>query len=230
MEITNRTASAAALGGPTTTSTSNSLGPDAFLRLLVTQIQNQDPMQPMDTEGMMSQMTQLSSVERLVAIDDRLATLSVATAGIGNSQAADLVGQLVEADTSTLSLAEGEPAPGTFELPAAAESVNVTIRDEAGRVVRTLALGAQGAGNCRFSWDGKDESGAEVDPGRYRVSVEATTAEGRSLDASMRVRGVVDAIRYDAGYPALSIGGFAVMMGDVRSVSAAPLPAPRPAP
>jgi flagellar basal-body rod modification protein FlgD len=226
MEVSNRStaASAAALGGPSATTTSNSLGPDAFLRLLVTQIRNQDPMQPMDTEGMMSQLTQLTSVERLVAIDDRLATLSVATAGIGNSQAADLVGQVVEADTSSLSLVEGEATRGTFELPAAAENVNVEIRDENGRLVQTLSLGAKGPGACPFTWDGRTEDGSLAEPGRYRVSVRATTAAGNALDASMRVRGRVDAIHYDAGYPELSIGGFDVMMGDVRSVEGTPAP------
>jgi flagellar basal-body rod modification protein FlgD len=227
MEIgSSNSTGSAVLGGATATPTSDSLGPDAFLRLLVTQIRNQDPMEPMDTEGMMQQLTQLSSVERLVAIDDRLASLSVATAGIGNGQAADFVGRTVEADTSRLTLVEGGPLEGAFELPASASSVSVEIRDEAGNLVRTLSLGAQGAGAQRFTWDGRSDDGELAPAGRYHISVDASTEAGTTLDVAMRARGVVDAVRYDAGYPELSIDGFSVMLGDVRSVADAPAPAP----
>jgi len=220
MEITSRT-SGAARGAPTAPTTDSALGPDSFLRLLVTQIRNQDPMQPMDTEGMMQQLAQLTSVERLVAIDDRLASLSLATAGMANSQAADLVGRSVEADTSHLMLREGESISGAFHLPAPATASEVAIYDDAGRLVRTLDLGAQAAGNQSFTWDGRMEDGSSAPTGRYRVVVTARNADGGPVNAEMTIRGRVDSVGYDGGYPVLDVDGASVMMGDIRSIGGA---------
>lgn len=219
MDINSTTStSASTLGAPTQATTDSSLGPDAFLRLLVTQIRNQDPMQPMDTEGMMQQLTQLTSVERLVAIDDRLASLSVATAGMANSQAADLVGRTVEADSSRLVIGDGESVTGAFHLNAPAADAEVEIRDAEGRVVRTLHTGPRAVGNATFTWDGKLEDGTPAPAGQYQISVSATNAEGGPVSSELRVRGTVDAIHYDGGYPVLEIDGAEVMMGDVRTI------------
>lgn len=221
MEITSRTSSGA-LGAPSAPSTDSALGPDAFLRLLVTQIRNQDPMQPMDTEGMMQQLAQLTSVERLVAIDDRLATLSLATAGMANSQAADLVGRTVEADTSHVVLGEGESVTGAFHLDAPAATTEIAIYDGAGRLVRTIDAGAQAAGNRTFTWDGRMDDGSSAPSGRYRVAITARNADGAAVNAEMTVQGIVDAVRYDGGYPLLDVDGASVMMGDVRSIGGGP--------
>lgn len=216
------TASSTALGGPTSSSTADALGPDAFLRLLVTQIRNQDPMEPMDTDAMMTQLSQLTSVERLVAIDGRLETLGVATAGIANSQASDLVGRYVEADASHLLLNEGTAVDGAFQLGAGAARATVELRDASGHVVRTLELGALPAGPAHFTWDGRDETGAVLPSGRYSVAVRAVDADGGPVQVDLSARGVVDAVTYEGGYPALSVGGSAVVMGDVRSIGATP--------
>ena len=213
-----------ALGGPASRSTPDALGPDAFLRLLVTQIRNQDPMAPMDTDNMMTQLSQLTSVERLVAIDGRLETLGLATAGIANSQASDLVGRYVEADTSHVLLAEGSSLESGFELGAGAASATVEFRDASGHVVRTLSLGALAAGPARFTWDGRDETGATLPSGRYGVTVRAVDSDGAPVRVDLRTRGVVDAVRYEGGYPALSVAGTEVVMGDVRSIGAPPVP------
>lgn len=220
MEIGSSTAGA--LGGITSESTSSTMGPDAFLRLLVTQIRNQDPMEPMDTDAMMGQLTQLTEVERLVAIDGRLETLGIATAGIANSSASDLLGRYVEADTSHLLLSEGGSTEGAFQLTTGAASTSVEIRDASGNVVRTLALGPHAAGAAHFTWDGRDETGASMPSGRYSVTVHATDSDGRVVGVELAARGTVDAVSYEGGYPSLTIGGSEVVLGDVRRVGSAP--------
>lgn len=214
--------SVSTLGAPQTDNTSTNLGPDAFMRLLVTQVRNQDPMQPMDTTAMMAQLTQLTEVERLVAIDGRLQNLQISSLGIANAQAADLVGRTVEADTSQMTLLDGGAATGTFELTGASQTTRVEIRDAEGRLVRTLDLGAQGRGTRTFTWDGLDDSGNRADPGRYRISVTAADADGHAVETRTRIRGPVGAVRYEDGYPELVIGEAEVLMGDVRSVEPAP--------
>lgn len=212
----------AGLGAPTSQSSQSGLDGESFMRLLVAQIRHQDPLQPMDTTQMMSQLTQLTSVERLVAIDDRLGELSVATASVANAQATDLVGRTVEADTSQLMLTDAGAASGTFELRGPSASTRVEIRDGSGRLVRTVDVGPKPSGQVSFTWDGDDDVGNRQLAGRYRISVVATDAEGRSVTSSTRLRGEVDAISYENGYPELRIGRERVLLGDVRSVEETP--------
>lgn len=214
------------LGAPTSQTTNTGLDGESFMRLLVAQIRHQDPLQPMDTTQMMSQLTQLTSVERLVAIDDRLGELSIATASVANAQATDLVGRTVEADTSQVMLTDVGSASGAFELDGPAATTRVEIRDDSGRVVRTLELGAEGPGPVTFEWDGDDDVGNRLPPGRYRLSVTAADEEGRPVDSSTRLRGEVDAISYENGFPELRIDDARVLLGDVRSVEETPTPPP----
>ena len=219
-------ASAGSLGAPTTEGTPSNLGPEAFMWLLVTQIRNQDPMKPMDTQEMMQQLTQLSSVERLVAIDGRLQSLEVANAAMANTQATDLVGRVVEADTSHLNLGELGSSTGSFSLEGPAQNVEVTIRDAQGNVVRTLPLGAASAGPRTFTWDGDDDNGQRVAAGQYTISVSATDGNGHPVASRLTVRGTVRSVSYEGGYPTLHVGDTAVMMGDVRSIEGPPAPSP----
>jgi len=225
MRVDGSNQSTTALGAPTTQSTRTDLDPQSFMRLLITQIRHQDPLQPMDTQAMMTQLTQLTEVERLTAIDGRLQSLQIATGAVANTQAADLVGRTVEADTSHLDLGDLGPARGNFQLGGAAAHVTVTIRGANGQTVRTLELGPHAAGPFPFEWDGFDTNGTRAPSDRYSIQVAATDADGRPVTTETRVRGPVQSVRYDGGYPALEIGGTDVMMGDVRSVSAtAPTP------
>lgn len=222
---TDRT-SATSLGSPTAQTGTTTFDSQSFMRLLIAQIQHQDPLQPMDASQMTQQLTQLTSVERLVSIDGQLGSLSVATASVANAQAADLVGHTVTADTSHVLLSDGTPGTGSFELPSAATNASVEIRDARGNVVRTLDVGASPEGTVPFTWDGHDESGNRCAAGSYSIAVHASDADGNPIDATTRVSGVVSAITYEAGYPELTIAGAHVMLGDVRSVGPVPAPAP----
>jgi flagellar basal-body rod modification protein FlgD len=218
MEIQSNGA-AYALGAQSPMGPDTSMGRDAFMQLLIAQLRNQDPGDPMDTRDMMTQLVQLTSVEHLVGIEDRLTSLQIASAGMANAQVAGFVGQTVEADTSRLRLDEISSVQGSFELGGAAETVTVKVRDAEGNVVRTMELGAQGAGARSFTWDGRDDSGTRLEPGTYRVEVSAADADGNPVEARTRIRGVVTGVSYEHGYPELLIGEQRVLMGDVREVS-----------
>lgn len=196
---------------------------DAFMRLLVTQIRNQDPVDPMDTQEMMTQLSQLSSVEHLIGIEERLASLQIASAGMANAQAASFGGQRVRADAAALRLPEAGMAQGAFSLSEGAQ-VSVTIRNERGEAVRTESLDALPPGEHAFAWNGRDDEGNRLSPGAYRMSVSATDAEGHPVEARTEIEGIVQSIAYDQGFPELVIGAHRVRMGDVREVSrAAPI-------
>lgn len=218
MEI-RRNGGPSALGGQNPGAPDTSLGRDAFMQLLVTQLRNQSPTDPMDTRDLMTQLVQLTSVERLVGIEDRLTSLQIATTGIASAQVAGFVGQTVEADTSRLRLGETGDAHGAYELGGAASQVTMSIRDDQGRVVRTVELGPGDAGPATYAWDGRSDTGTRLAAGTYRMEISARDSEGNPVEVRMRVRGVVTGVSYERGYPELLLGEHRVLMGDVREVS-----------
>ncbi|MFO1282270.1 MAG: flagellar hook assembly protein FlgD [Burkholderiales bacterium] len=166
---------------------------DRFLTLLVTQLRNQDPLNPLDNAQVTTQLAQLSTVTGINRINETLVALAQAQSADRTLQAAALVGHDVTIDGNAIALADGE-ASGGFDLASAATQVSVTISDAAGNPVRTLTLGPQTAGGGRFAWDGKTDTGAAAAPGRYTFSVTATNAQGAvaaTTSTLARVTGVV---------------------------------------
>ncbi len=194
------------------------MGREAFMKLLVAQLRNQDPMDPMDPRDSIAQLAQLSGVEQLVAIEGRLRALEVAGAGMVNAQAVALVGRTVEAEGGTLRLGEQGGAEASFTLRGRAERVEVRVLDAEGRMVRKMQLEGGFPGTRSVSWDGLDEQGERLPPGRYRIEVEAYDAEGRPVEVDTTLRGRVERLAYDNGYPELVVEGRRVVLGDVRFV------------
>ncbi len=213
---------ASALGGARATgdAAETNLDRDAFMRLLVAQIRNQDPMDPMDTRDMMSQLTELTSVEHLIGIEQQMQAVQVGTASLANAQVASFVGRTVEADTSQLRLDDAGAARGAYMLEGRAAEVTATIRDAEGRAVAEIELGEHFAGAHGFTWDGLNEAGTRLPPGRYHVELSARSAEGAPVVVRTRVRGEVTGVTYEDGFPELVLDDeHRVMMGDVREVT-----------
>lgn len=195
------------------------IGRDAFMKLLVTQLRNQDPLDPTDAKEFVTQLSQLTGVEQLVGIGERIAALEIATAGIANTQVASLTGRTVTANANALRLGHEGAASTVFQLDGRASQVTVTIRDETGRVVRTMQLGDTFAGTHALEWDGNDDTGARAAPGRYQIEVEAKDEAGHSVTTSTRITGPVTGVSYENGYPELIVGEARVMLGDVVSIA-----------
>jgi flagellar basal-body rod modification protein FlgD len=153
---TNNTATAAAdayskLNGTTTSSTASDASTDRFLKLLVTQLQNQDPLNPMDNAQMTSQMAQISTVSGLEKVNTSIQDMSSQFMSLQAVQGANLVGRSVLIEGKDLKVTDGQAGAG-FELDGAADSVKVEVLSSAGRVVDTLDLGAQSTGQHGFNW------------------------------------------------------------------------------
>jgi flagellar basal-body rod modification protein FlgD len=198
----------------------STLDRDAFLRLLVTQLQNQDPLDPMDAREMVTQLSELTGVEKLESIEAQLGALQIASAGIANVQASGLVGRTVTADLSSLRVEETGDATGAYTLSSSAQSVTITIYDAEGNVLRTIEEPGGPAGSHTYAWDGLDDEGNRVPPGRYRVELSATSESGAPVEARSEVRGMVTSVTYDGGFPELRIGETRVLLGDVKSIEA----------
>ena len=165
---------------------------DRFLTLLVAQLQNQDPLNPLDNAQVTTQLAQISTVSGISQLNDTVAALG-ASMGISQYlQAANLVGHDVVLGGNDLGLADGK-AQGGMQLSSAADHVTVAISDAAGNVVRTLDLGAQDAGARYFDWDGKTDSGSAAPAGHYTFAVTAT-ASGKAVTFDTLMHATVEGI------------------------------------
>lgn len=176
----------------TTTTSAAQDTQDRFLKLLVTQMQNQDPLNPMDNSQVTSQMAQLSTVSGIDKLNTTLQAMSSSFAASQSLQAAGMIGRSVLAAGSGLSL-QGGAAAGGFNLALSADHAVVTIKDAAGNTLHSMDMGAQQAGNVMFQWDGVTDSGATAASGTYTFAVNATQG-GQKVDATTLALGMVNSV------------------------------------
>lgn len=146
---------------------------DRFLKLLVTQLQNQDPMNPMENAELTSQLAQMSTVEGINKMNASLDGLMAQYKSNQILQGASLVGHQVLAEGNALLLGSGGAA-GAVELAGAVDSVKIKVFSSNGELVQTLDLGKQDAGLVRFAWDGMDASGTAQALGDYTFTANAS--------------------------------------------------------
>jgi flagellar basal-body rod modification protein FlgD len=161
------------------------LGQDAFMKLIITQLQNQDPLKPMDNTQFLSQLAQFKSVTGLE--DLRKSVESMATSLQSNQalQASSLVGRWVEVPSSKAELWKDAGMAGSVDVPSNASQVTVTIKDSSGMVVKQIQLGAQQAGTANFSWDGTADNGSTYSPGEYSIEAAATIgSQSEAIDTN----------------------------------------------
>ena len=146
-----------------------------FMTLLVTQMKNQDPLNPMDNAQVTSQMAQLSTVTGIDKLNNTLESL-IGSVQTGQSyQASSMIGHNVLVSGNEVS-SNGTGGYFGVNLPVGADKLSVTIKNSAGSAIRTLTLGAQNTGNLPLSWDGKADDGSIAKAGNYKFEVTATTA------------------------------------------------------
>ena len=181
---------------------------DRFLTLLVTQLQNQDPLNPMDNAAITSQMAQLSTVTGIQQLNQTLSDMSASQA----YQTAGLIGHTAVAPGSLIGLAadtnakSGFSGAGGFQLPTAADDVKITVVDSTGATVKTIDLGSQKAGVGLFAWDGTTDAGGVAAAGDYKFAVTAT-ASGNSVSPVSLTAGNVNSVLLNGATPTLNISG-----------------------
>ena len=153
---------------PATQKKNDSLGQEEFMRLLVTQLENQDPTKPMDNFQFLSQIAQFGMVSGIQESQEALTTMSESLFSNRVLQATELVGKRVLTGSDTAVLSEDSDIRGVVELPNAASSVAVDVIDSTGQLVRTIQLGAS-TGRTEFNWDGFDDAGELAPAGQYSL-------------------------------------------------------------
>lgn len=190
---------------------------DRFLRLLVAQMRNQDPLNPLDNAQVTSQMAQLSTVTGINRLADLVEKISGALTQAQSLQAAGMIGRGVLTEGSTLLLRDGTGLAG-FELAAPADQVVVTIRDAAGQALYSANLGAQPAGVDVFQWDGVGDDGQTAPAGAYRFEVQAR-ANGQPVTATALSYGTVASVSLNRGQVELNLLDLgAVTLSQIKQV------------
>lgn len=190
-----------------------------FMTLLTTQLQNQDPLQPMDNSQMVTQLAQINTVSGIQSLN---ATLQGITGQISESealQAATLVGKGVLVPGDQIKVGSGVATPFGVELTSAADSVSVSIADSSGTVVRQYDLGALDAGVHSFSWDATQTDGSQAADGAYTVTIKASSKGQALTSTTLDYAQVSGVTRSDKG-PLLNLGAVqgTVALSDVRQV------------
>ena len=217
--------------GATAKPAESGLGEEEFLSLMMTQMQHQDPLSPMDSSQFMDQVTQMNTVKQLMLANQTLDQLMVGITSINNESAVNLVGHEVVAQGDSFFHEAGSSEDLVFELGAEAQEVVVTITDESGSVVDTIELGELNRGEHDVTWSGRTEHGSRASEGNYRYSISAVGENGEAVPVATFVTGLVEELRFVNGQPMLYIDGQEVGLGAIlRVLNSVPMNTPQSTP
>ncbi|WP_321806697.1 flagellar hook assembly protein FlgD [Burkholderia sp. BCC1993] len=163
-----------------TTGTSASDLQATFLKLLVTQLQNQDPTSPVDSSQMTSQLAQINTVSGIAQLNTSLTSLSTQLAAGQQTQAALLIGTNVLAPGNSVAVKSGAASPFGVSLTSDVSNLTITVKNSAGVVVNTINAGQQSAGTVPFNWTPTDTAGNALPDGKYTVSAQYTGSDGKT--------------------------------------------------
>lgn len=204
-----------------TTVGDSTLDSDDFMNLLITQLQYQDPLEPMDTSDMASQLAQFSNMEAIQEMADNIESLLDYQVSQNNLQLTSLLGTEVTASSNIVSLSDGKLSDSAFTLSAAVESCEVEIYDSSGNLVDSFEMGSlDGDTTYSLDWDGTNSAGNGVADGLYIFMVTGTTSAGEEVDVTYQTTGKVTGLDYESGSAVLTLGGnIPVEVGSVISVN-----------
>lgn len=208
-----------------TANNDNELGQQEFLQLLVAQMRNQDPINPMEGAEFASQLAQFNSVEQLINVNSGLEQLQgsqeMMSSSLTNSMAASLTGKHVKALSNEVNLASGAGANVQYKLNNTAAEVEFIVRNESGNEVRRETVNGVSSGDNAWVWDGRSNSGDRMADGNYTVEVRASN-DGDQIDSLVYTEGFVDKVRYSGNGVYLTVNGVQVSIGDVEEVGNGP--------
>jgi flagellar basal-body rod modification protein FlgD len=202
--VNSSTAGSAATSSLATSSADIGATQDRFLKLLVTQMKNQDPLNPLDNAQVTSQMAQLSTVTGIDKLNATVQALSSSMLASQSLQAVSMIGHVALSDGDSMDLANGN-AYGGVELTQPADKVTVQVADASGALVRTLHLGEQDTGIVDFNWDGMTDSGSTAPDGKYTFTAVAELS-GKKTDVTTLSYGLVNSVAQSSSGVTVNIG------------------------
>ncbi|HUO88856.1 MAG TPA: flagellar hook assembly protein FlgD [Rhizomicrobium sp.] len=190
---------------------------DTFLQLLTTQLQNQDPLSPMDSNQFTQQLVEFSQVEQQINTNDNLKTLIAQGANQTGAYAVSYLGKAVTVTNGNAALVNGQ-ATWTYNLDATSAQTILTVTDANGQTVFS-GPGETAAGTHRFTWDGAGSNGTTLPDGAYKLTVSAAAGDGSTVQSEVASSGVVTQVDMTGSAPQLMIGPMEIPLSDVAGVA-----------
>jgi flagellar basal-body rod modification protein FlgD len=213
-------ATSTSAGGGTLSSTANTTlagNFQTFLTLLTTQLQNQNPLDPLDTNQFTSQLVQFASVEQELKTNDQLTTLVSLQQTAQSTQALTFVGKTAVVDGSTAALTNSQ---ATWDISVPTNStVNISITNPSGQTVYSNSYAVTAGNNQAFGWDGKGNDGTQWPDGQYTMTATAADSAGNTVAVSTQIQGVVNSVDLTQSPPLLSINGQTYTINQIKSIS-----------
>jgi flagellar basal-body rod modification protein FlgD len=194
-------------------SNTQSLGKNEFMKLLLAQLKNQDPLEPMKGTDFAAQLAQFSSLEQLQNLNDTLSTQSVNQMTLGYSQAVNMIGKEAVANSGNTIRVDGQTAELHYNLASGAQSVTISILDKDGKIVKTWDESAKSAGMNSAAWDS-----SSVEKGNYTYQVTARDSAGAPVTADTMTSGTVTAVHFRSNQILVTLNGIEVPLSNIVEV------------
>ena len=215
-ELTNYTSSY------TANSANATMGKDDFLKLMLTQLKNQDPLSPLEGTEFAAQLAQFTSLEQLMNLNDSMETSIDAnyylTQSINNTLAATLIGKDVKLSTNEFSFSNQENMTLGYNLSSQASSISIKVYNDSGALVKTIENAPKMSGDNKLIWDFTDNEGNKVPQGKYRFEIEATDSQDQPISASKFIVGKIDGVKYSDYGTKLLINGSDYLLSDILEI------------
>lgn len=198
------------------------MGKEDFLKMLLAQLQNQDPLSPMDGTQFASQLTQYSSLEQLINLNSSMDTSINAnyylSQSINNTLAATLIGKEVKLNGSSFQNDGQTNTTLGYNLSTAASSVTIKIYNESGALVKTIENAPKNSGDNKLIWDFTDNDGNSIPQGKYSFQVEPKDADSNLLSYSAYVLGKIDGVKFTENGTMLVVNGGQYNLSDIMEI------------
>jgi flagellar basal-body rod modification protein FlgD len=192
---------------------------DAFMRLMMAQMKNQDPTNPLKSHEMAAQLAQFSGLEQMQNMNTTLTEMKNAQKPTESFQALNFIGKAVSGDSAKVTRTKGDKTHDfNFILPDDAKELQIKIRNAEGDIVRKIELRDLKKGENKFTWNGQDERGTVTPAGDYQFFTEATNSSGKKLAIKTDFNGVITGINYSPEGPVLLVGTQSVKLRDVKKI------------
>lgn len=212
--------------GQQTSKASGSLGElgaqkDQFLKMLLAQLKNQDPLNAPDADKFNEQMTQFGQLEQLFNLNASMEKLSSSQGTGDRFQAVSLIGKKVEAESNSIQVKAGTAEDVGYYVPQSGAEVKVEVLNASGAVVRTMIFNEDRAGLAFHEFDGKNNSGAQLADGLYSTRVTAKSPSGIAVASTPIIRAAVTGVRFTSEGPLIEMGDRIMSMDQVTAVQQA---------
>jgi flagellar basal-body rod modification protein FlgD len=201
------------------TTGNDKLDKDAFFKLMIAQMKNQDPTNPLKSHEMAAQLANFSSLEQMQNMNSTLTEMKNGQKPAENYQALNLIGKAVAGDSSKVTRSVGDKDHEfRFALPMDASETQIKVFNPDGELVKTFDLKALKKGDNKITWNGQDDKGTNMNPGEYKFTIESKAGE-KKIAVKTEFDGIITGINYTPEGPVLLVGNQTIRMRDVRKIT-----------